>query len=70
MAFGKTTPILRIFDEAKAKEFYVDFLRLQSRLGASFRSGLTAIYANLERWLHHPLIRASWRLQSWRGNQD
>lgn len=26
MAFGKTTPILRIFDEAKAKEFYIDFL--------------------------------------------
>jgi len=26
MKFGKTTPILRIFDEAKAKEFYVDFL--------------------------------------------
>ena len=26
MSFGKTTPILRIFDEAKAKEFYVDFL--------------------------------------------
>lgn len=26
MLFGKTTPILRIFDEAKAKEFYVDFL--------------------------------------------
>ncbi len=24
MAFGKTTPILRIFDEAKAKEFYID----------------------------------------------
>ncbi len=24
--FGKTTPILRIFDEKKAKEFYVDFL--------------------------------------------
>ena len=23
---GKTTPILRIFDEAKAREFYVDFL--------------------------------------------
>jgi catechol 2,3-dioxygenase-like lactoylglutathione lyase family enzyme len=23
---GSTTPILRIFDEAKAKEFYVDFL--------------------------------------------
>ncbi|MGD9648956.1 MAG: glyoxalase superfamily protein [Pirellulales bacterium] len=26
MHFGKTTPILRIFDEAKAKEFYVGFL--------------------------------------------
>ena len=26
MGFGKTTPILRILDEAKAREFYVDFL--------------------------------------------
>ncbi|WP_447788259.1 glyoxalase superfamily protein [Pseudomonas farris] len=26
MSFGKTTPILRIFDETKALEFYVDFL--------------------------------------------
>lgn len=26
MGFGKITPILRIFDEAKALEFYVDFL--------------------------------------------
>ncbi|HYW56203.1 MAG TPA: glyoxalase superfamily protein [Polaromonas sp.] len=26
MNFGKTTPILRIFDEAKAREFYVGFL--------------------------------------------
>jgi uncharacterized glyoxalase superfamily protein PhnB len=26
MGFGRTTSILRIFDEAKAKEFYVDFL--------------------------------------------
>ena len=26
MKLGKTTPILRIFDEAKAREFYVDFL--------------------------------------------
>jgi uncharacterized glyoxalase superfamily protein PhnB len=26
MSFGKTTPILRLFDEAKAREFYVDFL--------------------------------------------
>ncbi|MBM6443037.1 glyoxalase superfamily protein [Pseudomonas mohnii] len=26
MSFGKTTPILRISDEVKAVEFYVDFL--------------------------------------------
>ena len=26
MTLGKTTPIIRIFDEAKAREFYVDFL--------------------------------------------
>ena len=26
MGFVKTVPILRMFDEAKAKEFYVDFL--------------------------------------------
>ena len=26
MTLSKTTPILRIFDEAKAREFYVDFL--------------------------------------------
>lgn len=26
MNLGKTTPILRIFDEARAREFYLDFL--------------------------------------------
>src|SRR5258708_33249513 len=26
MSFGRTIPILRIFDEAKAREFYVGFL--------------------------------------------
>ncbi len=26
MSLGRATPILRIFDEAKAKEFYVGFL--------------------------------------------
>lgn len=29
MSFGPVTPILRIFDEAKAREFYVDFLGFQ-----------------------------------------
>ncbi|MGN8276445.1 glyoxalase superfamily protein [Pseudomonas sp. SMV71] len=40
MRFGKTTPILRIFDEAKAMEFYVDFLGFnvdwQHRFGDNF----------------------------------
>lgn len=26
MSFGSVTPVLRIFDEAKAREFYMDFL--------------------------------------------
>ncbi|MBC2655017.1 VOC family protein [Pseudomonas sp. MSSRFD41] len=26
MSFGKTTPVLRIFDEAEARAFYLDFL--------------------------------------------
>jgi catechol 2,3-dioxygenase-like lactoylglutathione lyase family enzyme len=29
MTFGKAIPILRIFDEARAREFYVDFLGFQ-----------------------------------------
>ncbi|HEY3162183.1 MAG TPA: glyoxalase superfamily protein [Vicinamibacterales bacterium] len=26
MSFGRTIPILRMFDAAKAREFYIDFL--------------------------------------------
>lgn len=37
---GRVTPILRIFDEAKAREFYVDFLGFrvdwEHRFGAEF----------------------------------
>lgn len=29
MNFGKTTPILRMFNENKAREFYIDFLGFQ-----------------------------------------
>ena len=40
MSFGKTTPILRICDEAKALAFYVDFLGFtvdwQHRFGEHF----------------------------------
>ncbi|WP_223463574.1 MULTISPECIES: glyoxalase superfamily protein [unclassified Pseudomonas] len=40
MSFGKTTPVLRIFNEAEAVGFYVDFLGFkidwQHRLEASF----------------------------------
>jgi catechol 2,3-dioxygenase-like lactoylglutathione lyase family enzyme len=35
-----TTPILRIFDEAKAKEFYVDFLGLKVDWEHRFEPGL------------------------------
>ena len=40
MSFGKTTPILRIFDEAKAKEFYVDFLGFTIDWEHRFENGL------------------------------
>ena len=40
MSFGKTTPILRIFDEAKAKEFYVEFLGFRVDWEHRFEEGL------------------------------
>ena len=40
MNFGKTTPILRILDEAKAKEFYVDFLGFKVNWEHRFEPGL------------------------------
>ena len=40
MTFGKTTPILRIFDEAKAKEFYIDFLGFKVDWEHRFEPGL------------------------------
>ena len=40
MTFGKTTPILRIFDEAKAREFYVEFLGFKIDWEHRFEEGL------------------------------
>lgn len=40
MAFSRATPILRIFDEAKAKEFYVDFLGFKIDWEHRFEPGL------------------------------
>jgi Glyoxalase superfamily protein len=40
MGFGKTTPILRIFDEAKARESYVDFLGFRADWEHRFEEGL------------------------------
>lgn len=40
MSLGKTTPILRIFDEAKAKEFYVGFLGFHVDWEHRFEDGL------------------------------
>ena len=40
MKFGGATPILRIFDEAKAREFYVDFLGFKIDWEHRFEPGL------------------------------
>jgi uncharacterized glyoxalase superfamily protein PhnB len=40
VSFEKATPILRIFDETKAKEFYVDFLGFKVDWEHRFEPGL------------------------------
>lgn len=40
MSFGNATPILRIFDERKAKEFYLDFLGFVLDWEHRFEEGL------------------------------
>ncbi|MES2821114.1 MAG: glyoxalase superfamily protein [Pseudomonadota bacterium] len=40
MTFSKTTPILRIFDEAKAKDFYLGFLGFTVDWEHRFEAGL------------------------------
>ena len=40
MNFSDTTPILRIFDEARAREFYVDYLGFQVEWEHRFEDGL------------------------------
>ena len=40
MQLGKTTPILRIFDERKAREFYLDFLGFRLDWEHRFEPGL------------------------------
>jgi uncharacterized glyoxalase superfamily protein PhnB len=48
MNFRKTTPILRIFDEAKAKEFYVGFLGFKIDWEHRFEPGLP-LYLQISR---------------------
>ena len=40
MSFGKTTSILRMFDEARAREFYIDFLGFSVDWQHRFEAGL------------------------------
>ena len=45
---GKVTPILRIFDEAKAREFYVDFLGFKVDWEHRFEAG-TPLYMQVSK---------------------
>ena len=40
MKFGNTMPILRSFDESKAKKFYIDFLEFNLDWEHRFKEGL------------------------------
>ena len=48
MFFAKPTPILRIFDEAKAREFYVDFLGFSIDWEHRFEPG-TPLYMQISK---------------------
>ena len=48
MSFGRTTPILRIFDEAKAREFYIDFLGFKVDWEHRFEPGMP-LYMQISR---------------------
>jgi len=48
VSLGRTTPILRIFDEARAREFYVDFLGFKVDWEHRFEPGLP-LYAQVSR---------------------
>lgn len=39
MSFERVTPVLRIFDEAKAREFYIDFLGFELAFAHRFEEG-------------------------------
>lgn len=61
MRLRQPTPILRIFDEEKAREFYVNFLGFRVDWEHRFEEGLP-LHANLKGSLHTSFIGASWRL--------
>lgn len=48
MTLGRTIPILRMFDEAKAREFYVDFLGFEIDWEHRFEPG-TPLYMQVSR---------------------
>ncbi|REK18839.1 MAG: VOC family protein [Planctomycetota bacterium] len=48
MNFGKTTPILRVFDEGKAREFYVDYLGFRVDWEHRFAEGMP-LYMSVSR---------------------
>ena len=48
MKFGTVTPILRIFDELKAKEFYIDFLGFKIDWEHRFEEG-TPLYLQISK---------------------
>lgn len=48
MGFHRTVPILRIFDEAKAREFYVGFLGFAVEWEHRFEEGMP-LYAQISR---------------------
>jgi len=59
LSLGQTTPILRIFDEVRAKEFYVEFLGFKVDWELR-RAWPSALHASLERRVRPASVRAPW----------
>ncbi|MBL8592018.1 MAG: hypothetical protein JNK01_04985 [Devosia sp.] len=60
LTYLQTVPILRSFDEAKAREFYIDWLGFTVDLGASVRARNAALHAGEPGWHRAAYLRAPW----------
>ena len=70
MSLGKTIPILRIFDEAKAREFYLEFLGFAVDWEHRFTPDLPLYMQVFAGGVRPSSLRALWRRYARSNGQD